>query len=141
MRGDLSTIETKDLKLCPACMAEVRAHDRFCRLCGTEHKERSNANIEKEQVSKSLNPSRVSQNYDTNRFTAINLHHRVSGALVNAIVEGISEQSAACLNNHFTRRAIPALLLIPIWLMIILLSPLDAYVTTKIITKEGRFRV
>ncbi len=34
MISDLPQIETRGLRLCPACLAEARELDKFCRRCG-----------------------------------------------------------------------------------------------------------
>jgi hypothetical protein len=58
------------------------------------------------------------------------LYRRVSGPLVDAVVAGVAVHSNQ-ERNHFMRRAILALISIPIWLIIVLLSPLDAYAAAK----------
>jgi hypothetical protein len=78
--------------------------DKFCRWCG------------------------AAQVYTTTR-----LYHPISGPLVEAMVgAGSKETSALC--GSFTRRLVLALISIPIWMLIILLSPLDAYASAKALT-------
>jgi hypothetical protein len=51
-------------------------------------------------------------------------------------MSGISHHTAP-LQNHLSKLLISALLAIPIWLIIMLLSPLDAYATAKTISKQN----
>lgn len=66
-----------------------------------------------------------------------NAYRRVSGPLVNAIAEGAWGGVSSYLNNRIVRRLIAALISIPIWLIIILLSPFDAYVTARTVIKKA----
>jgi hypothetical protein len=58
------------------------------------------------------------------------LLNRVSGPLVSAVIASVSAGSQET-QSQFVKRAILALISIPIWLIIVLLSPLDAYAAAK----------
>jgi hypothetical protein len=64
------------------------------------------------------------------------LYRRVSGPLVSAVVAGVSANSPQSY-GRFMKRAILALISIPIWLIIVLLSPLDAYAAAKNLLREN----
>ncbi|MEW6131536.1 MAG: hypothetical protein AB1757_31205 [Acidobacteriota bacterium] len=74
--------------------------------------------------------------YATTVLVNENPYRKFSGSLVKAIASGVTENTAPCFNKTFARRIIPAMILIPVWLVIILLSPLDAYATAKSLTKQ-----
>jgi hypothetical protein len=59
------------------------------------------------------------------------VYRRVSGPLVNAVVTGALAAPSADNQSAFIKRVILALISIPIWLIIVLLSPLDAYAAVK----------
>jgi hypothetical protein len=63
-------------------------------------------------------------------------YRRVSGSLVEAVALGVAENTATYCTSRLAKQLIPAMILIPIWLIIILLSPLDAYATAKLLTKQ-----
>lgn len=58
------------------------------------------------------------------------LLNRVSGPLVSAVIASVSAGSPDS-QSQVVKRAILALISIPIWLIIVLLSPLDAYSAAK----------
>jgi hypothetical protein len=62
--------------------------------------------------------------------------HRVSGSLIGALTNGVSASATDYPLNRGVRRVIAVLISIPIWLIIILLSPLDAYTAAKAVTNQ-----
>lgn|SRR5262245_19245827 len=121
---DISQIETRDLKLCEACRAESRGSDKYCRRCGARIDAPGGARIMPDASS-----SRVTSSLSQDMYTL------VSGRLIATAVSGISPHVAP-LHNALFKWLISALLSIPIWLIIVLLSPLDAYATAKTISKQ-----
>jgi len=69
----------------------------------------------------------------TSRLSPQKLYHPVSGPLVNAVVAGVPANLPRSPVGSLSKRMLLALMAIPIWLMIILLSPIDAYASAKII--------
>lgn len=98
-------IKTVAIKACRACESGLLESDKFCRWCG------------------------AAQGYATAR-----LYHPVSGPLVDAMVGAAPKNDSGLRQGSFTRRVILALISIPIWMIIILLSPLDAYASAKTLT-------
>lgn len=131
--------ETAPLVVCRACGAEARDHDRFCRRCGDHLVEPERAAIVPVGAScaiASSGPSPSTPPYVTSPLTHTVINHRVSGALITSITNGVSANLAIYPINRAVRRLIIALISIPIWLVIILLSPLDAYFTAKVIARQ-----
>jgi hypothetical protein len=130
INGNLAEIEgqsrieqkpTVDLRLCQACSAEMRNQDRFCRRCGV----RQTGEISPPQE----NTARPA--CDTSRLQA-DAFRSLSASLLTAVAEG-AQAGTARLNSSCARSAVSFLILIPLWLMIVLLSPFDAYATAKAI--------
>jgi hypothetical protein len=122
---DQFQIETKDLKLCEVCSAEPLERDKFCRRCGSRLEVSGGAQSVSATSSSALATSSLPQD----------IYTLVSGRLLAAVVSGIPSHVAP-LHNRLFKWLISALLSIPIWLIILLLSPLDAYATAKTISKR-----
>jgi hypothetical protein len=132
--------ETAPLVLCHACGAEARDRDRFCRRCGSnlvEPERAAIAPVDAGYLITSSGQRRSISPYVTSPLTQTAANHRVSGALLASITKGVSANLAVYPINRVARRAIIALISIPIWLLIILLSPLDAYFTAKAIAGQS----
>ena len=123
--------ETIGLTQCHICSAELRERDKFCRRCG---------------VNQSLctapltvvagNGSKFE--YETRPLPrSSNRGGSFSGTLVNFVTQSVSERTSGCGANRWTMRLVGALVVAPIWVMIVLLAPLDAYVAAKAIAKMG----
>jgi len=84
------------------------------------------ADDEREQPAPSYTTASLAQMSD-----APSSYRPVSGSLVNALVDGMADAPAAQLCSPLMRKAIFALSMIPIWLIIIFLSPLDAYLAAR----------
>jgi len=59
------------------------------------------------------------------------VYRRVSAPLVNAVVTGALAGPATENQSRLLKRVILALISVPIWLIIVLLSPFDAYAAVK----------
>ena len=102
-------IEPLAAKQCHSCFAELPACDRYCRQCG------------------------VHQTVLRDEDATVQL---LSGALINSMTQSISAKTAQVLTNHFGARLVAAIAVLPIWLLIILLSPLDAYFAARVATSR-----
>jgi len=129
--------ETVDLRLCQACASEIRPRDRYCRRCGASQS-LSVSSPTAPLTEPGLDASGVS--YVTAPLTAPlaenDVYHSVSGSLVKAITAGLSGSASGRLDSRYARRAMLALISIPIWLLIVLLSPLDAYATARTVVRQ-----
>jgi hypothetical protein len=114
---------TVAVKACPACSGQLLESDRFCRWCGGA------------QASDRL----AAAHYTTALLVEAksNLYHRVSGPLVNAVIAGVASAELS-EQGRWMRRCMLALVSLPIWLMILLLSPLDAYAAAKNLLRENQ---
>ena len=135
---DAQETRTVAVKACPSCSGGLLEYDKFCRWCGAHQLDFATG--EKLTNSAAMNLSSMnlsSKGLSAYRTSALDqsgaspsLYRRVSGPLVSAVVAGVVSGSTQ-EQNQFVKRAILALISIPIWLIIVLLSPLDAYVAAK----------
>jgi hypothetical protein len=127
---------TVSIKACGACSGGLLEQDKFCRWCGAPQ-------------TRSLIPAAVCQDrvssaslslYTTSALNRAGAdarpYRRVSGPLVHALVAGMSRDRSTEPIGRVVRTVVQALVSIPIWLMIVLLSPVDAYVAAKSISRE-----
>lgn len=122
-------VKTALVKACGSCEGGILDRDTFCRWCGA----RQSAT----RVSGGIDlttDSCVPSSYLTTGLEPLaartNLH-RVSGPLVSAVVATLATGPVSHPRPTLFARAITALLSVPLWLMIVLLSPLDAYAAAK----------
>ncbi|MEK6287758.1 MAG: zinc ribbon domain-containing protein [Acidobacteriota bacterium] len=121
---------TVAIKPCRSCGAGLIEDSRFCRSCGAGQTETLPPSFPVAPVD-NANPEPI-QNYATTRLSQ-KLYHPVSGPLVNAVATGVPASVGRSPAGSFSKRMLLALMAIPIWVMIILLSPLDAYASARII--------
>ena len=123
--------ETAGLKRCFSCNAEQRARDKFCRQCGISQRV--------EIASTAINSDWLS--CETGRLPVATRYDSFSGALVSLVTMSMSARASAhsssVFGNRWARRLASALVAFPLWLMIVLLSPLDAYVAARAIVKRA----
>jgi len=136
-----STREAKTVavKACAACCGGLLEYDKFCRWCGALQPDFVRTCDEASDIELQLPASTDSLPLTTSRLEVVaqsNLYRRVSGPLVSAVVRGVSANTQAVPRNRFLSRAILALISFPIWLIIVLLSPLDAYAAAKNLLRE-----
>ncbi|HJQ25518.1 MAG TPA: hypothetical protein VKA60_16480 [Blastocatellia bacterium] len=117
---------TVAVKACPACAGHLLESDRFCRWCGGAQAGAASAELAAVRYTTALLVEAKS-----------NLYHRVSGPLVDTMIAGVAGGQLA-EQGGWMRRLLPALISLPIWLMIVLLSPLDAYAAAKNLLRENR---
>ena len=120
---DTTTVE---IKPCRSCGAGLLDESRFCRSCGV-------ATSDSLQLESQTNARAEPFRYTTNPLSRKELYHPVSGPLVSAVVSGVPASANQSTSGPLSKRILLALMALPIWIMIILLSPLDAYQSAKII--------
>ena len=69
-------------------------------------------------------------------LSALRAYHKVSGSLVQQMASNFSNRFISRTRNLLMQKTVIALVSIPIWLLIILLSPLDAYAAAKAVTRQ-----
>ncbi len=105
--------ETANIELCAACGYEFRGRDRFCRHCGIERTEGA------------------ASPFATVPFAAVNPDRPISGPLAKAVIDGVATGALSRCSSAALKKTVLALISIPIWMIIILLSPLDVFVIVK----------
>jgi hypothetical protein len=117
-------IKTVPLRECGVCGAGVYLSDTFCRWCGALQ----TRSLEIHRQLRSLGHSVFEHPC---AFTDI--YHPVSGPLVEVLIDGLSANLTTRASASFARKLIQVLFSIPIWLAIILLSPIDAFYSARTI--------
>ena len=137
--------ESVTYQACGACGHTSFAEDKFCRRCGAKQSEQANSPTRDVQSDKLSQLSLITEtdnehgrpasSYATaplaQKSDTLSRYRPVSGSLVNALINGVADAPAARSCSPLMRRAIFALSMIPIWLIIIFLSPLDAYLAAR----------
>ena len=123
---------TVAIKPCRSCGAGLVEESRFCRSCGAPQGYIL-VPSSPTMVSVDIGEREPPQQYATTHVSQLKLYHPVSGPLVNAVAAGVPTSVSDSRTGSLSKRMLLALMAIPIWVMIILLSPLDAYASAKII--------
>ena len=113
-------LETEELKLCPSCAARVLQCDNYCRGCGI--RQRARAAVESVHWSESK----------TERVGCTNATGlTISSRLVEAITQSLAVRTKPLRWSPSGLLVITGLVLVPIWLLLVLLSPVEAYVAAR----------
>ena len=118
--------QTVAIKPCCSCGAGLLEGSRFCRMCGASQLHAIDPII-------TNSGSELPSSYITSKLSSSIPYHPVSGPLVQAVAQGVPASASQSAARDLPRRLLFALMAIPIWVMIILLSPIDAYASAKII--------
>lgn len=119
---------TLAIRPCSACGVGTSEDSKFCRWCGVRL---TNDPDQTERLS--FDSVATTAAYKTMPLAPFNVYHPVSGPLVKAVAAGVPTRTSPSATGGMTKRLLPALMALPIWVMIILLSPIDAYASAKII--------
>jgi ribosomal protein L40E len=134
---------TNEIKICSSCGVDLLERDNYCRRCGVRQPRTCDAlasGVTTGAVTESGSTANKLINHltvaSTSALSETDTYHKVSGPLVEAVTEGISAHAHSKFHSQLVRRSLSALISIPIWLMIILLSPFDAYFAAKHISSQ-----
>ena len=119
---------TVPIKPCSTCGAGLLDRDKFCRWCGARQPGYPTTGAARENTASTPE----SRDYRTTPIVSGYLYHPVSGALVQAVVQTTAHHA----RGSATRRLVLALISIPIWMIIVLLSPLDAYASARLLAER-----
>jgi|SRR6266545_5794646 len=119
--------ETAGLKSCNDCSRGLREGDRFCRRCGADQNGSPAGGVGRGR--------RLASSYRTSRLSEADDCRRFSGSLMKSLVGSVSVR-ASRINNRFAKLVISMLAAAPLWLLIVLLAPFDAYVAARSIANE-----
>jgi hypothetical protein len=139
---DTDHIDTVAVKPCAACGGGLLERDRFCRWCGVCQQSETLGLAESAPIRVLTGPGNNSSTslYSTASLEQVRVkpgfYRPVSGPLVSAMLAGVSTSHARPLYSVLLRKTVFALASIPIWLLIVLLSPIDACAAAKEISKE-----
>ena len=125
---------TVALKCCAACNSGLLESDKFCRWCGELQPYAMIASAESPHLPPTAAALQPPAAYTTSNLTLgprEEVYRSISAPLVNAVVTGALAGPATGNQSRLIKRAILALIAIPVWLIIVLLSPLDAYAAVK----------
>ena len=129
---NVDQMTTEAISHCISCSAGLCVESRFCRYCGAaQGRSSTTAQGSTVPIANPWNDTR--EQYVTTRMTTQKRYHPVSGSLVKAVIAGVPAKTPRSRLTSWPKRILPALMAIPIWVMIILLSPIDAYTSAKII--------
>ena len=123
---------TVAIKPCQSCGSGILEQSKFCRVCGAAQTYVLTTGPLTTTPSAAVEGELVRQ-YATNPLSQRRLYHPVSGPLVSAVIAGVPARTQPSPASSLSKRMLLALMAVPIWVMIILLSPLDAYTSAKII--------
>jgi hypothetical protein len=127
MMMNAQTKETVAIKQCPTCAGELLARDRFCRHCGVNQNDR--------YVTAALTSDLP--NCDTRPLgDGKATYQSLSCTLVNIVAQGLSAKSLSHRAGRGSTRLVAVIATVPIWLLIVLLSPVEAYAAARTITKR-----
>ena len=124
-REQIETTETIGFKRCCACTAELLDRDKFCRRCGVK------------QVSSYATSTELTQakEGETKLLPGVangtEAYRSYSGQLIQIVAESMSARAATPSGGRTLRGVVCTLITIPIWMLIVMLSPLDAYAAAK----------
>ena len=146
---------TVELTQCVACGYGLFDRHKFCRWCGADQDQTNSAVRANTASGPVLATTRLVASTDiapagarptgdghssapraTGAMTDGRLYHRASGPLVRALTANLSSTSGK-LHNRIILNTVMALISLPVWLMIVLLSPLDAYQASKALVNQA----
>jgi len=132
------TAETTGFKHCQVCSAAQIDRDKFCRRCGASQSHRvESINCITGSAAGAVVGMADKSVCETEPLSGgRNLLGSYSGRLVGAVTQELSEQTSRRGADRWARLLISILVAAPLWLMIVLLSPLDAYVAAKNLAKQ-----
>jgi hypothetical protein len=132
------TAETTDFKHCRVCSTAQKDFDKFCRRCGAFQSRRVEP-INCITGSAAVAVARIAGRSicETARLSGSgSLRGSYSGRLVGIVTQQLSEQTSLLRANRRAMFLISMLVAAPLWLMIVLLSPLDAFLAAKNLAKQ-----
>jgi len=126
-------------KPCHACGTRLLERHQFCRRCGASQSERLPSLTTRHLApspASALGPDDPTLPLTSSILAPANCCRPVSGPLVKAVMASLSANPSTHLRSRGARGIISILISIPIWLMIVLLSPFDAYSAAKGIANQ-----
>lgn len=107
---------------CQACASGVLKRDKFCRHCGAQQINRYATATELIQLAENETKPLEMQ---TGEFQTY------SGQLLKVVTTTLAAKTAKPNSSRSFQRLLCTLITLPLWMLIVMLSPLDAYVAAK----------
>ncbi len=115
--GRAASTETVSLRQCYACSAELHDHDKFCRRCGV-----------RQDKSYVTSPTQAHlAECETRPLQSDEVYQSFSGRLIQIVAQSLPANGGVLGGSRMLRRLVCTLIAFPIWMLIVMLSPLDAY--------------
>ena len=127
---------TVAVKACPDCAAALLDRDKFCRWCGALQPPAEAYDINYKTAYAESGEMVVPATSTLAPNIRTDVYRKISGPLVSALVTGALPSTLPENQSPLIQRITLALISIPIWLMIVLLSPLDAYAAVKNLARQ-----
>ena len=123
--------ETVAIRECHNCGGGSPAFDNYCRWCG----------VRQETVTPTAADIAALPEGETNEArTDGEEYQTLSSQLVNTLTQTISVKTTPIRHNRFWSSMVAAIISVPILLLIILLSPLDAYAAARAAASQLNYR-
>jgi RNA polymerase subunit RPABC4/transcription elongation factor Spt4 len=129
--------KTVAVKACFACASGILESDKFCRWCGAQQIPFAHSDFT------SLISTAAAFEASTYRTSVLasgareDVYRKVSAPLVNAVVSGALAGPAIEKRSPALTRVILGLISVPVWLIIVLLSPIDAYAAVRNLARQA----
>jgi hypothetical protein len=107
---------------CQTCKADLRAHDKFCRQCGVR---RFNGYVTSTDLKRLAECETRPLPGGTEEFSSY------SGQLIRIVTQSLSARTTTLSSGRGFRRLVCTLITIPIRMLIVMLSPLDALAAAR----------
>ena len=108
---------------CRACAARfLKQHDKFCRRCGVRHPEGNTGTTDLNGFSAHETQLLTDRTEELQTYSA---------QMIRIVTQNVSMKVSKQKTGRGFRRLICTLITLPIWMLIVLLSPLDAYTAAK----------
>jgi hypothetical protein len=132
---DAGNEKTVEIKECVACGGGLLQTDRFCRWCSARQ-------LNNNSEYSALITERIADNpyYRDSEFEqkkGADSYRPVSGPLVKVMAQNVSTGALSQPRNRVTQTLLTTLLSFPLWLMIVFLSPFDAYFAARSMAKRS----
>jgi hypothetical protein len=129
--------KTVAVKACFACTSGILESDEFCRWCGAHQISFAHADFTSPSLTVALFEASTYATSTLASGARGDVYRKVSAPLVNAVVSGALAGPAIEKRSRTLTRVILALISVPVWLIIVLLSPIDAYAAIKNVARQA----
>ena len=128
---------TVSLKTCPACGTSLVTTYRFCRLCGANQSQLGFVTRRHDSISNPITTTKVLAAYsERNALLRAGRYRSISGSVLDSFVTSELTAATSRIKSRTAKRAVAAAITIPLWLIIVLLSPIEALHASNQVTRE-----